>query len=276
MFFENATLAAAFQRLRHNQTKGKKGLERTSGLMYLLAFDQLVHSKGGHAPLDFDPETEQGRFHRRKFSFNFSGLVSIHNREELQIAALGEIKVGSISAEKRVSANFLTVPLTKAAQAQAPRDYPNRPVPLLVLGKGPGGMTWGVGYHPQWLENLGTFLLENGSKTPFTDLAIVVLRDHDFADHSKPIKTALHNALATLFTKQLTDRWMKSIEFERLKPTFPSITFQESPSKILEDPAFLDGPTQDAVTKTEHLKTRVTYLESLLAEHGIEFEEECQ
>jgi hypothetical protein len=276
MFLEDANLYAAFQRLRHNQTKGKKGLERTSGLMYLLAFDKLVQYKCGQSPLDFDPSTEEGRFHRRKFSFNFSGLVSIRHRKYLQIAALGEIKTGSISPEKRVSANFLTVPLTKAAQAQTPCDYPSRPVPLLVLGDAQRGMSWRVDYHPQCLDNLGTFLLENGSRTPFTDLAIVILRDHDFPASTSSIMMVLHKALATHFTQQLTDRWMKSIEFESLKPIFPSIQFQESPSKVLEDPVFLDDSAQDAMTMIEHLKTRVTYLESRLAKHGIEFDVEYQ
>ena len=275
MFLDPSTIATSFQRLRHTQTTGKKGLERTSGLMYFLAFDQLVRSRGGQGPLDFDPDSELGRLHRRTFSFLFSNLVTLRNREDLQITALGGISSGRIPAEKRSSANFLTVPLTKAAQALAPRDYPHRPVPLLVLGKGAHGTTWGVGYHSNWPENLGTFLLENGSKTPFADLAMVVLRDYDFGAPTGPATAVLRAALGTKFTKALTDHWMKRIEFERIKPSFPTIQFQEEQSTALEDPSLLDCSDDDASVEAEHLKTRVTYLETLLAENGIEFEEEC-
>jgi len=200
-------------------------------------------------------------------------LVTVQEQANLQIAALGEVKAGNIHPDKKVSANFLTVPLTKAAQAQAERDYPNRPVPLLRLGKAREGMTWGVGYHPNWRDNLGTFFMETGSKTPYADLALVVLRAHDFGPGASD--ASIKDALAACFTPELTERWVRCVEFERLKrDDYPAMDFQDKPSTALEDPAFLDGPSQDAAGEADTLKARVSYLESLLTEHGIEFDEE--
>ena len=272
MFISDATLTASFQRLKHRQNTGKKGLERTSALMYFLAFDQLAKSRTYPAPLDMDPETEEGRYHRKSFAYNFAALVTVQSRGNLQIAALGEVKAGNIPPEKKVSANFLTVPLTKAAQAQAQRDYPSRPVPLLKLGKSRAGMTWGVDYHPDWRNHLGMFLMDTGSKTPFVDLAFVVLRAYEFGDASSD--ASIKGALGAIFTPELTEQWMKCIEFERVKAAYPSIAFQENLSNALENPAFLDFSSQDASGNVEAFQARVSYLESLLVEHGIEFDEE--
>lgn len=92
MFLSDETIENSFERLQQRAKGGKKGLECTSALMYFLAFDQIVKSKNVTPPLDFDPESGDGKLYRQFLTFYYSKFVRVSKSEEkgeLQITNLG-------------------------------------------------------------------------------------------------------------------------------------------------------------------------------------------
>ena len=89
-------------------------------------------------------------------------------------------KRGKPSILARISSNFFTVPLKKGSQSAKVYFYPNRPVPVLKLGQVATGITWGISYFEDWIKNLPELLVDVKSSSPFTDLAVFVLKDFNF------------------------------------------------------------------------------------------------
>jgi hypothetical protein len=279
MYLSDATVPTALGRLRRIDPRGKTGTERTSALMYFLAYDKLVR-KGNYSTskkvvIDFDPSTVKGRLNRQMFTANYCALVTVSDMPSRQIATLGDVSNDPKSPEKRVSGNFLTVPLKKGTTASGPVHYPSRPAPLLTLGSAGTGRPWGVMRHPDWKANLAQFLSDTGSKTPFTDLAIVVLRDSDLGEDSSSSSLArIKAAIALRFTTEISADWGKRISSESLKTSsFPKIDFQPTRSKSLE--TFGSSSRTDGKSPTPaKLQKRIRYLEKVLRMHRVPFDSE--
>ena len=241
--------------------------------MYFLAFDEIVKSKKVTPPINFDPESSDGELYRKFLTIYYSKFVRVSKSEEfgeLQITNLGEVDKNGTPPEKRISSNFLTVPLKKAAQAKNPMGYPKRPAPLLSMGRVADGMNWGIDYHPGWKIIFTKFLEGRKTKTPFMDLAIFVLRDSDLKVGQGGVLEAVYSGLKELFSEPLADFWISHIKFEKKLANFPSLETQEKCSKILEKVGW--QMTNKKKTEAELLlMKRIDYLEGILKKKGISF-----
>lgn len=277
MYIADNALKASFDRLLSNDPKGKTGLERTSALMYFLAFDALVSRvlASRTKVVDMNPGSAKGQYNRNQFVAQFLNLVVISQAPAAHINELGRVTTEGARPGKRISANFLTTPLKRASQAAQPLDYPRRPSPLLVLGVAEGGSRWGVTRHAEWKANLASFLADNNSKTPFIDLAVVLSRRHKMTAKRYLDHTDLAKALKALFSDELAAVWEKHLRVESKRAACPEISLQPSESRVLYP------PTQSAATQSVRVgkvseRTRIWYLESLLTQKGIPFDKEQQ
>lgn len=263
----------SFLRLRQNETGGKTGLERTSALMCFLAFEALLHRTGVNSPVDFDPEVSLGNNNRASLTREFTRLVQLRNgTEPYHVLNLGEVSIGGNAPEKRFSSNFLTVSLKKATTSEKTYDYPSRPSnPLLVLGPKATNITWGIDRHSDWQENMPVFLEGRKTKTPFTDLAIFVLRQRGIESEADNLQEVLVDGIGEMFTPELCEFWKKKITLEKVYFEEVVDSFQETAAAPFAD-CFWMGDMQP-VNETADLSSRITYLEGLLRMHHITFDE---
>lgn len=279
MYFHDDLLTSSFVGLNSRTGKGKRPMERTSALFYFLSFDATV-KKCGASPIDLDPHSQDGEKHRDWMQFEFERLVQLHDSvtgKPRQVTTLGEISVGGEAPARRLSSNFLTVPLKKASQSVEQYVYPRRPAPLISLGLALTGLTWGATHHPNWRSNLPALLSDFKSSSPFTDLAIFVFRDASFGEHAGELKAVLADCLRLRFSRDLADFWIDKVASERVFFKRPIPHFQaELPSAFFDH----DDGTSNQISEYDVLKScgqralinRIVYLEQLLERHNIRFE----
>lgn len=268
-YLKSELVREAFERLSPRSDAGKVPMERTSVLMYFLAVDAACKHLDKMC-LDLNPESLEGKNYRKQVELEFTRLVLVeHTDGELkQVTELGKIDTSATSPEKRISSNFFTVPLKKAADQTEPYNYPRRPAaPVLIMGAAATGKKWGISHHENWGKNLLVLLADIKSPTPFLDLAIFVCRDCAFDDSADDLVLAIAEQLQKRFTKKMADFWMDKIQkemvfarhvgdapFVRHHFSFVGSYMQESvPSK-----------RYDRMTKSE-LIARINELESMLS-----------
>lgn len=217
-YLSQELVCKAFERLSSRNTTGKSHLERTSALMYFLAVD-AAFKHFGTSCLDLNPESLEGKNSRKHVELEFTRLVLVGNSHDgvKQVIELGRIDVAGTSPEKRISSNFLTVPLKKASGQAAPYYYPSRPkAPLFKMGFAATGKQWGIGYHNNWMSNFLAMLTTIKGSTPSLDLAVFVCRDCVLGDGSVNLFSALEEQLKKRFTTDLSDFLVQRIEKEKV------------------------------------------------------------
>lgn len=280
MRFSAEQVKSSFIRLRQNIVEGKSGVERTSALMYFLAYDAVG---GDQAPITLDPNTAAGRANRDELTREYCRLVTVRvigPREIWSITDLGLVTRNGNTPAKRISSNFLTVPLKKASHRSSVVAYPNRPRPLLNLGNGLGVGGWGIAPHPAWKTNLPVFLSERITKWPFTDLAIFVLRDSDFTRRTS-LQETIESLLSDRFSIPLSSFWIEQIgrefKYRSFEPSDPWV--RSNYHKVFEDKEWITSiSNEDEVSllddRVHQLETRISYLEEKLDENNIPYEKD--
>ncbi|HEX9980775.1 MAG TPA: hypothetical protein VGB50_09455 [Flavobacterium sp.] len=247
-------------------------MERTSALMYFLAFDAVSKTQG-QGPVDFDPNSQYGRDNRKLIELEFTKLVLLNKApgKIIQVSELGKIDCTSKDPEKRISSNFLTVPLKQASDQATQFTYPKRPpTPLMKLGQAATGLKWGIDYFDNWQVNLPKLFSDIKQSTPFTDLAIFICRDAFFENDPNDYISAIGQIISTRFSAGLAKFWIELIEKEKVFARHVSL-----PSSIHHEPFAKDGikteGIQAGILPYEQLANHIIYLEELLSNYPIEF-----
>lgn len=270
----------AFKRLSPKTSTGKKPLERTSALMYFLAFDAAAKERDC-CPLDLSPNTAEGKNNRQAVELEFVRLVKLKSAADLkvrQISVLGKVETGGTSPEKRISSNFFTVPVKKGSESAKAYNYPSRPASLLKFGGTATGLKWGADYHADWMFNLPKFLSDVKSNTPFTDLAIFVFRDGKVGSTASNIREALIDSISVRFSEELGEFWIKQINAEKVFFKHGDDPFRGSYKESLAEDT--DSTLKSQTSDSETLKSldqqllvdRILYLEGLLDAKEIEYQ----
>jgi len=278
MYLNPKLVESSFKRLAPVANTGKKPLERTSALMYFLAFDAAT-KRLDCCPLDLNPRTSNGKTHRDAMALEFVKLVRLKNGADLgirQVSVLGKIERGGNSPEKRISSNFFTVPVKKASESAKSYNYPNRPSPLLKMGLAATGLKWGVDYHDSWRNNLPKLLTEMKGNTQFTDLAIFAFRN-DSLPEAENAREALSEALKKRYSEDFAMFWSGRMEAEKVFFKHGDDPFRSSYQDSLTESMFsaIVGTSDREPLKSmdkESLIDRIVYLEGLLDAHDIEFQ----
>ena len=270
MFINANVVKNVFQRLSSSAQSGKSFQEKTSSLMYFLAFDVLA-KKDGSPILDLPPKSPE----RKRLSLEYARLVTLpkdSTGNTQQVAELGIVELNGKIPEQRMSSNFYTVPLKKASKNIEPSGYPNRPAPMLRLGPIQAGISWGITYHPDWQINFSKFISEIIGNTPFTDLAIFVCRNEDISAELTDWREALNHMINKRFSTSLADFWKEKIDAEKVWAKHIVNADFLSPTQNKVD--YSDGRQRKASVrgmKKDQLVTRVLYLESILDANSIEY-----
>lgn len=238
MFVHSRLVSEAFQRLRFSGA-GKTGMERTSGLVYFLAFDALSKKESADV-LDFSPTSKNGKQNRDRFAEFCAQWLSVAQDVEglaSSVDDFGHVSLGGKSVTTKVSSNFFTVPLKRASEVKNPQRYPRRPSPLLMLGEQKGKEYWGVSKHADWKENVDAFLQGRASTTPWSDMAVVLLRKEKLT--GTKLKESLKKALRRIFTDELADYWSGKIDAESLQEPDPwsENDYRDDLKELAEAPA---------------------------------------
>ena len=279
LYLNPKLVECAFRRLVPSDSTGKSPKERTSALMYFLAFVAAV-KKLDCCPLDLDPGTTHGKNNRSVMGVEFAKLVLLKastDRKIRQVCTLGQVEISDTEPEKRISSNFYTVPLKKASESAKANDYPHRPAaPLLKMGQVATGLKWGISYHDAWRENIQKFFTEIKSNTPFTDLAIFVFRNECLPGDYDNVRDALSCNMQERFGADVATFWTCRMDNEKVffkhgNDPFCS-TYHESLTES-EFSAVGGASDRDALQALDKaaLIDRVTYLEDLLAANDIEY-----
>ena len=269
MYISAPAVRDSFKRLKASVQSGKSYQEKTSSLMYFLAFD-ILSKKENSSVIDFPPKS----ISRRNLALEFSRLVLLkkQNGVSQQVSELGIVSRNGRDPEKRISSNFYTVPLKKASGNQGWSPFPNRPVPLLKIGGISDSVKWGISLHPNWEQNLPAFLEDVTGNTPFTDLAVFVCRNDQLDDGITDWRLSLLAALHHKFTEKVATFWTKKIESEKLfvrhlndesffSPDFQQAELSSGAPRIV----ILRGMNKDALIK------RILYLEEVLDTQSISY-----
>ena len=277
MYFTEDQVSISFKRLSsRRRTDGKKTkthLERTSVLMCFLAFDARCKAIN-LARLDMNPDKPDGKANREAVALEFAKLVLLDPtpKKIKQVLELGKISGGGKAPEERLSSNFLTVPLKKATEQTGAFFYPKRPssAPMIRLGQAATGLKWGMEYHQDWPASLPKLLSEVKDSTPFTDLAIFVMRDtqlvgSDYID-------ALSNSISARFSDQLAKFWIEKIKKEKLLARHIATNpFSSTHQAFARSTQTALANRYDTVTRDD-LLDYVSHLEEILEANQIEFE----
>jgi len=272
MYFSSEQVSISFKRLSSRKSGGKTHMERTSALMYFLAFDAVCKSQGGGV-VNFDPDKMDGKNNRKSIELEFTKLVLLNNEHNkiTQVSELGKIDRESTHPEKRISSNFLTVPLKKASDHSTPYSYPKRPAtPLMKLGQAATGQKWGIDHSDGWRTNLPIFLSDVKQSSPFTDLAIFIFRDTLFEIGSVDYITALTTVIDKRFTKELMEFWIEQIGKEKLFAKHVGLPSSNEYEPFGKNDSSEDESTIDQFSKKQ-LIDHIAYLEELLLAHQIAF-----
>ena len=273
-FFSSDLVSVAFKRLSSRKREGKTHLERTSALMYFLAFDAACKELG-LSTLDLDPDSLEGKNNRKQVELEFTKLVLVKSTADgiLQVAELGQIEFGGTSPEKRISSNFFTVPLKKASGQKDPYFYPRRPnAPLLKMGASSTGMKWGIACHENWQSNFPLLLTEIRDSTPHLDLAIFLLRDQSIDGDTIDALTALKHGLTKRFSNDVAEYFIQKIAQETLfaSPTGNPFSDHYSQFADIYENESATCSSYEKMKKSE-LVDRILKLEGLLRDNGINF-----
>ena len=217
-YLNPSVVQESFARLASKSGEGKAHLERTSAILYFLAFDATCHSTQKN-DLDLDPDRLDGKNNRKQLELEFTKLVLLNTEhgQPIQFSEFGKVDATNIAPEKRISANFLTVPLKKATTQTDPYFYPKRPnAPLLKLGSVATKKKWGMAHHEDFEKNLFIVMSTARSTTPAYDLSVLLLRDAMFSDSQQDIFSELANQLAKKFTPEVAGLLKKRIEKEKV------------------------------------------------------------
>ncbi|MCF8723334.1 hypothetical protein LQ236_001354 [Nitrospina gracilis] len=269
----------SFKRLAPISSAGKKPLERTSALMYFLAFDAAV-KKLGCCPLDMNPRSIKGKNNRQVMELEFIKLMQLkpsEDKEARHVVVLGKVEKGGTPPEKRISSNFFTVPVKKASESAEACNYPNRPAPLLKMGSAAARIKWGIDYHNDWKTNLPKLLVELKGNTPFTDLAVFVTRNDPIPKDYTKVHEALSFAIRNRFGQDLATFWEKRMDAEKVFVKHCEDPFRSSYSDPLTADAFTmecNGSDRAALKTLDKdvLADRIVYLEGLLDAQDIEYQ----
>lgn len=277
MYFSQEQVFVSFKRLASRKKadgkKTKTHLERTSVLMCFLAFD--ARCRGANLTrLDMNPDKIEGKGNREAIGLEFAKLVLLDPtpRKIRQVLELGKVSSGGKDPAERLSSNFLTVPLKKATEQSGAFFYPKRPpsAPMIKLGQVATGLKWGMEYHEDWPSSLPKLLSEVRESTPFTDLAIFVMRDTHLTGND--YIEALSIAINERFSSQLAQFWIQRIKNEKvlarhiLENPFSSTHQAFARSTQTASANRFDGATRD------ELLEYITHLEGILEANQIEFE----
>jgi hypothetical protein len=272
MYFSSEQVSISFKRLSSRKSEGKTHMERTSALMYFLAFDAVCKSQGG-GTVNFDPDKTDGKNNRKSIELEFTKLVLLSNEQNkiVQVTELGKIDRESKHPEKRISSNFLTVPLKKASDNSTPYSYPKRPAtPLMSLGQAATGQKWGIDHFNGWRTNMPIFLSDVKQSSPFTDLAIFIFRDTLFDIVSTNYISAFISVIGKRFTNELTEFWIERIEKEKLFAKHVRLPSANEHEPFGKHDSTEEEPTIERFARKQ-LTDHIAYLEELLLAHQIDF-----
>ena len=269
MYISAVAVCESFKRLMASVQGGKSYQEKTSSLMYFLAFDVLSKKKCSSA-IDFPPNS----LARRDLALEFSRLVLLNRQDGViqQVKELGVVERNGRDPEKRISSNFYTVPLKKASENIGASPFPNRPVPLLLIGAVNDEFKWGITLHPNWRNNLLHFLQDATGNTPFTDLAVFVCRNDQLDEGIDDLRQAISTVLFRKFTDDVASFWAERIESEKIfakhlkNESFFSAEFQQAD--------LCSGASRKVVLrgmKKDDLIKHILYLENILNSHSITY-----
>ncbi|RAJ98466.1 hypothetical protein [Aliidiomarina maris] len=279
LYFSPELVEQSFNRLTPVSTAGKKSLERTSALMYFIAFAATI-SRLGVSSLDMNPRTFEGKTNRQAMELEYVKLVQLKSFDDgviRHVSVLGKIDIGGKHPEKRISSNFFTVPLTKASKSTTEYDYPSRPAPIMKMGLSATQIKWGLSYHSDRKKNLPKLFTEFKSNTPFTDLAVFVSRYDSLPEKVATIHEALTFVIRDRFEEDFANFWLARINSEKIffRPMDQpfSSTFSDA---LVTDNNFRTSSNTDeeALRALEKgvLEKRVIYLESLLDAQDIKYQ----
>ncbi len=218
MYIHPALVGKTFLRLLESEPTAKTGVERTTGLFRFLAFDALCKLRGDNALL-LDPETGIGHQNREDLITQYTkiALVKLNNdRKEWIVDNLGSCNTdGRRTCNDKVANDFLTTPLKKASESGEVLPYPKRPASLVNLGIVIDGKPWGISKHDNWQKNIYNFMSDRRSPFFWTDFAIFLARNEEFA--GKDFWEELAGFLSSKFTEELSGFWKVKIRFEKRK-----------------------------------------------------------
>lgn len=219
MYLDHTLVLESFRRLRTNSATGRRGktpMERTSGLMIMLAANALM-KRFGTPTLDIDfSRTETDRV-RRELAIQYARFVAVGDSVDgmrQSVYEFGRVKTGGKDPASRISSNFITTQVVAATKSETPFEYPRRPAPLLHLGKAATDVDYGIRLHPDWCAGMERHLSEVASNTPFTDLAMFCLRLCDVRPGAT-LTATLCAALDDLFTQEVAQHWTLKIIGEK-------------------------------------------------------------
>lgn len=279
LYFSPEFVEQSFKRLTPVSTAGKKSLERTSALMYFIAFSATINRLGASS-LDMNPRTLEGKNNRQAMELEYVKLVqlkSFDDRVIRHVSVLGKIDIGGKRPEKRISSNFFTVPLTKASKSTTEYDYPSRPAPIMKMGLSATQTKWGLSYHSDWKKNLPKLLTEFKSNTPFTDLAIFVSRNDSVPEKVATIHEALTIVIRDRFEEDFANFWLARINSEKIffRPMDQPFSYTFSDTLIAGNNFRTSSTTDEKELRTLDkcvLEERVIYLERLLDAKDIKYQ----
>lgn len=257
----------SFERLSSRNKTGKTHMERTSALMYFLSVD-VAFKHFDVSILDLNPDSLDGKNSRKQVEMEFTRLVLVGNSHGVvrQVTELGRIEEAGTHPEKRISSNFLTVPLKKASNQTPPFYYPSRPkYPLFKMGFAATAKQWGVSFHDNWMSNFLAILTTIKGSTPLLDLAVFVCRDCAIDDGATDIFTALEEQLKKRFTRNLADFWIQRIEKEKVMPRGVVVPFADHHAPFASFYKQAPAPVKqyEQMNKSE-LIARIHQLEAIL------------
>lgn len=213
MYIQPTLVKDAFLRLKTNTTAGKRSLERTSSLMVFLSYAAMA-KKYDREIIDVDFDNAEGEKIRTELSLEFDRLLGVASQKS--IVELGAVTFGGKNPRERLSSNFLTTHIPAARKQAGAFLYPKRPQPpVLVLGKGGTGLTNGIKKNQDWSAGLEAHLTDVQSRTPFSDLAIFVLRGKAVEDCGKCIQDVLASELKKLYPADVAEFWRMKMKAER-------------------------------------------------------------
>lgn len=227
MYLRDALVAESFLRLGPTNQVGKGHKERTSALMYFFACCAAFEKHG--CPLDLNPDTTPGLRNRRTVEIEYTRVVTVSPvtfGKAVYVNTLGKVATSTIFPEKAISSNFFTVPLKNASRTSTVFEYPKRPAPILSMGEAATGMPWGLDLHQDWKANLPRFSADAVGSTPFTDLAVFVLRDEANENVGSLIDWA-SSRIASKFGSKVGSYWEAKLTMEKVLARHTENAFQE-------------------------------------------------
>lgn len=266
-------VATSLQALAKKRPITGNNKEETSALFYFFAGAATARECRLSFGVGIDLSTKTSKSHLDtflRFFRIFSQVGGEVGGEYKLITKLGCISSSAKSADSAARSNFLSTIVERASKgAKDGSEYPSRPRggQVMIAGSSIVGSRKTIRLHPRWQSGLAILMAGRESKTPWTDLCIVLFRAYPVNGTSTGLTSFLVEKVTNLLDPEISGFLVKALKAEgKCMRDAPWASAETGTDPLLST----DVAQRAGGSMLEQAQLRITRLEDFILSKGFD------